>query len=72
MLQRVPAQPITPHDFLTGTGRQTALVVWRIVSSTRYITGGLVTPHVLSCLGTVVRCFGGISAYEVFLTLADL
>ena len=26
----------------------------------------------LSCLGTVVRCFGGISAEEVFLTLADL
>ena len=26
----------------------------------------------LSCLGTVVRCFGGISTEEVFLTLADL
>ena len=26
----------------------------------------------LSCLGTVVRCFGGISAEEVFLTLAGL
>ena len=26
----------------------------------------------LSCLGTVVRCFGGISAEEVLLTLADL